>query len=185
MTGLGCLASNTDAVRAIYALKGRDDSKPLTLFVADAAAAENVTGPLEPRVRAWLKLAWPGAVTAVLPLAGGSASGGRWPAGRDGTVGMRVPAHPLPLALVRLAGGPLATTSANPAGTPPFRDVAEAAARWGSRVLGVPPETCASAESPRGGIASTVVDLTRWPPRVLRAGAVDAGLLAEWLRKAG
>jgi L-threonylcarbamoyladenylate synthase len=173
VTGLGCLARSAEAVRAIFALKGREDGKPLTLFVADAAAAEAVTGPLDPRVGALLRLAWPGALTAVLPLTG------QWPdgVGRAGTVGVRVPAHPVPRALVDLAGGPLATTSANVSGEAPWRDAAEAAARWGEAVLAVPGAS--------GAVPSTVVDLTAWPPRVLREGAVGADLLAKWIRAAG
>mgnify|MGYP001557796990 CR=1 FL=1 len=178
VTGLGCLANSADAVRAIFALKGRDQGRPLTLFVADAAAAEVVTGPLVPRVRALLRLAWPGSLTAVLPLAG-AGPGGPWPegVGREGTVGVRVPAHPVPRRLVELVGGPLATTSANISGEAPWPDAAEAVARWGEAVLAVP--------GPSGSVPSTVVDLTVWPPRVLRDGAVGADTLAAWIDAAG
>jgi len=178
VTGLGCLAASADGVRAVFALKGRPGENPLTLFVDGIESAAAVTGPVDSRARAMLRLVWPGAVTAVLPLAGS------WPegVGRAGTVGVRVPAHPVPRALVRLAGGPLATTSANASGEPPLADAAEAAARWGDRVVAVP-GAAGTAPPAACAIPSTVVDLTAWPPRVLREGAVSAAAIAELARE--
>jgi len=171
VTGLGCLASSAGGVRAVFALKGRPGENPLTLFVDGIGAAETVSGPFDARTRAMLGLVWPGAVAAVLALRGS------WPegVGRAGTVAIRMPAHPVPHALVRLAGGPLATTSANATGEPPFADAAEASARWGDRVVAVP--------GAAGSVPSTVVDLTAWPPRILREGAVSAALIRELARE--
>ena len=173
VSGIGCLANLAEAVRAVFALKARDAGQPLTLFIADPGQIEKITGPLDARVRSILRRGWPGALTAVLP------SAVAWPEGvwRAGTIGVRVPAHPVPRALVELAGSPLATTSANPSGEAPWRDAAEAAARWGDRVVAVPGES--------GAVPSTVVDLTAWPPRVLREGAVSPATLLEWVRDAG
>jgi L-threonylcarbamoyladenylate synthase len=90
------------------------------------------------------------------------------------TLGIRVPAHPVALALVRRAG-PLATTSANRSGRPPVRDAAGAAAVWPGRVVAV--------TGTSGGIPSTVADLTAWPPRVLREGRISAGRLRRLARR--
>ncbi len=160
VAGLGCKASLPEAVRAIFELKGRNSEKPLVLFVETLEAAEGVTGPLPARVKRLLSLCWPGALTAVLPLAVVLPGG----VGRAGTVGVRIPAHPVPRSLVRLLGGPLATTSANRSGEPPLRQAGEARAVLGEQVLAL--------EGMSGSYASTLADFTVWPPLVLRPGAL-------------
>jgi len=96
------LGAATDAgVERIYQLKGRAEDKPLVLMAADieALAGRVSVGPLALR---YMRRFWPGPLTLVLPA----------PAG---TVGVRVPDHPLALDLLR-AAGPLWTTSANRSG---------------------------------------------------------------------
>ncbi len=161
VAGLGCRADSPGAVAAIFALKGRDPGKPLVLFVQDLAAVERMTGALSGRIRALLESCWPGALTAVLPLAVGLPDG----VGRAGTVGIRIPAHPVPLSLARLLDVPLATTSANRSGEPPLRVAGDAVRIWGNRVLALDGES--------GSQPSTVADLTVWPPKILRPGALS------------
>lgn len=171
--GLACLAESVPGVKAIYALKGRDAEKPLILFVEDFAAVERLTGGLSARQRGLLARLWPGPFTAVLPLAGS------WPAGvgRDGAAGFRIPDHSGAGALVRAAGRPLATTSANRSGMPPLARAEDAAALWGAEVFIVP--GVATPAPP-----STVADLTCWPPRILRPGSCSAERLLELVRAA-
>ena len=159
VSGIGCLASSPAGVRKIFRIKGREWNKPLILFVTNIAEAERITGRLPERVKVLLGLCWPGSLTAILPL------GIRLPrgVGHAGTVGIRIPAHPVPRALVRLARGPLATTSANVSGDDPVRDSGRVRDVLGSRVFPVPGRC--------GRTPSTVADLTIWPPRVIRRGA--------------
>jgi len=171
--GMGCRADSAEAVEAVFALKGRDPDRPLILFVDSIEAAQGYTGELAPRVRSVLARCWPGALTAVLPLTAAVPPG----IGRAGTVGVRIPAHPVPSSLVSLLGVPLATTSANASGAAPFRNVAEAGDLWGDKVLAIAGES--------GSVPSTVADFTAWPPRVLRAGAVSEAALLEMARAAG
>ena len=112
---------------------------------------------------------WPGALTIVMPKHPDlPAALSPYP-----TVGVRMPAHPLALALLRLTG-PLAVTSANRSGQPPARTAAEVAAQLGNAVAVI-----LDAGPAPGGQPSTVVDCTATPPRILRAGPVSASALAQ------
>jgi L-threonylcarbamoyladenylate synthase len=111
--GLGADAGNPDAVLRIYETKGRPRFNPLIVHCADLAMAERfaVFSPLALRLAAF----WPGPLTLVLPRKPGARLSDIVTAGLD-TVGIRIPDHPLALALIRAAGVPLAAPSANPSG---------------------------------------------------------------------
>lgn len=166
VVGLGCLASSASGVEALFRLKGRDAGKPLILFVDSLDEAARLAGGLAPRVTRLLNHVWPGPLTAVLPLRGA------WPqgVGRDGTAGYRIPDHPIARALIRAAGGVLATTSANRSNEPPVARAEDAAGIFGNRVAVIP-------GSGGGSTPSTVADFMAWPPRVLRAGALSSDRL--------
>jgi L-threonylcarbamoyladenylate synthase len=111
--GLGADATNSDAVLSIYETKGRPRFNPLIVHCADLAMAEELVAfsPLARRLSQF----WPGPLTLVLPKKSDARLSDLVTAGLD-TVGVRVPAHPLAIALIRAAGTPLAGPSANPSG---------------------------------------------------------------------
>lgn len=111
--GLGADATNSDAVLKIYETKGRPRFNPLIVHVADLAMAEQLA-EFSPLAR---KLAefWPGPLTLVLPRKAEAGLSDIATAGL-GTVGLRIPAHPLAQELIRATGRPLAAPSANPSG---------------------------------------------------------------------
>lgn len=111
--GLGADATNSDAVLRIYETKGRPRFNPLIVHVADLGMAEQLVEftPLARRLSAF----WPGPLTLVLKRKSGAGLSDIVTAGLD-TVGIRIPAHPLALELIRAAGRPLAAPSANPSG---------------------------------------------------------------------
>ena len=111
--GLGADASNADAVLSIYETKGRPRFNPLIIHCADLAMAETlaVFSPLARRLAAL----WPGPLTLVLPARPGNGLADVATAGLD-TVAIRIPDHPLALALLQAVGRPLAAPSANPSG---------------------------------------------------------------------
>ena len=147
------LAATDAGVPRIYELKSRDVNKPLVLM---AAGAETLLGraAFSAEARSLVDRYWPGPLTLVLPGAAG------------GTIGVRVPDHPLALELLRLSG-PLWTTSANPSGQPEALTAAEVTVRLPG-VDGV----LDGGRAP-GGRASTVVDLTGSQPVILRQGAIE------------
>ena len=151
------LAARDAGVPRVYSLKGRDPEKPLVLM---AASAEELLGRVVvgPGALRLMRRFWPGPLTLVLPAVGG------------GTVGTRVPDHPVALALLA-AAGPLWTTSANRSGQAEAlsdREATEALPGLDAVLVGEAP----------GGLASTVVDLSGSRPVVLREGAVPASALS-------
>src|SRR5690606_31042048 len=102
--GLGADATNSDAVLKIYETKGRPRFNPLIVHVADLAMAERCVefSGLARRLAAF----WPGPLTLVLPLRPEAGLSDIVSAGLS-TVGVRVPDHPLALALIRAVGRPL------------------------------------------------------------------------------
>ncbi len=165
------LAAHPDfpaAIARVYAVKERPAEKALPLLVTGAAQAATVVrvSPLAERLMARF---WPGGLTLVLPTLAG-----------DGTLAVRMPDHPVPLALIAALGAPLATTSANRSGQPSCTTAADVLAQLpaGYAVL-------VDAGPSPGGQDSTVLDLTSDPARVLRAGAITTEALAAVVRIAG
>ena len=161
--GVAVDPTNPAAVRRLFALKGRGHHLPLAVLVASLEQAETLIR-LTPSQRLFIRPHWPGAFTAVLrwrrALAQGVGDHHR------GTLGVRMPDHRI-LADLLSRSGPLAVTSANRSGSPPALDADGARRALGDGVSVYLDGRC------HGGQASTVVDLTRSPPRILRPGPVD------------
>lgn len=181
---LGADASSGEAVARLRRWKQRDADAPVSLLVADAADAEAQGFELGEVARRLAGAFWPGPLTLVVPGAPGFAPG---VARRDGAVGLRCSSHPLAGTLARRVAregcGPITATSLNRSGAAPAATRAAAAACCGDgpdepRLLRVE-----GAEA-GGEAVSTVIDATCEPPRVLRWGGIDAGMLTpiagEW-----
>jgi L-threonylcarbamoyladenylate synthase len=161
------------AVARLYDAKGRSAEKAIPLLLADVDGLRQVASTVPPAAWALARRFWPGALSLVVP---------RSPyvpdvvTGGGDTVAVRVPDHPVPRALIRRLACPLAATSANRSGEPApvtAREAQVALADWVALVLDGGP--CP------GGLASTVLDLTASPPRVLRPGPLsEAHLRAVW-----
>lgn len=108
--GLGANALDADAVARIYKLKGRPATSPLIVHVASIEMAQSLVSEWPHEAEKLARRYWPGALTLVLPKV--AAIPEIVTAGLA-TVGVRVPDHPLALALIREAGVPLAAPSAN------------------------------------------------------------------------
>ncbi len=113
--GLGADAGNDRAVAAIFAAKGRPSFNPLIVHVADVGAAR-MLAEFSHEAEALAARFWPGALTLVLPRLADAELSLLVSAGLD-TVALRVPAHPMALALLRETGLPLAAPSANASGS--------------------------------------------------------------------
>lgn len=166
--GIVCDATNAAAVERIFSIKQRLPEKPVSLFVRDAAHAERYA-EMDEAVRLFLSRAWPGAVTALLPL---RKDAGLSPlVGRNNIVGLRAPDYRFLAALIAAAGVPLAQTSANISGEAPASvltdGVMHALCSGGAGAdIFIDGGACA-------GTPSTVVDCTRAPAVVVREGAVS------------
>lgn len=161
--GLGGSALSPAAIERIYALKGRPKYNPLIVHVADAVAAAQLAGGWPAVAQRLTDRFWPGPLTLVVPR--GAAVPALVSAGRP-TMALRVPAHPVALALLRTARLPLAAPSANRS-----ESVSPTTAAHVLRSLPAVPLILDGGPCPLG-IESTVVDLTTAPPRLLRSGAL-------------
>lgn len=151
-----------DAVTALAHLKGRDGSKPLAVLVADMDQAISLV-KFSDLALDLAEKHWPGGLTLVLRRI---ESVPDWIGDAQArTVGVRCPDHPLALELLE-AFGPLVVTSANKTGDVPALDADQAAAQLGGGVAHYIEGTSG------GGLPSTVVDLTKPAPFVLRPGPV-------------
>ncbi|MSP20123.1 MAG: threonylcarbamoyl-AMP synthase [Alphaproteobacteria bacterium] len=174
--GLGADASSDDAVEAIYRAKGRPPENPLILHVATLAEAE-ILAEFNDDARKLAAAFWPGAVTLVLKRRAGARISSLATAELD-TVALRIPDHPVALALLRAAGRPLAAPSANPSGR-----VSPTLAEHVASGLGQAVSMILDGGQCRVGIESTVVALDGDQPRILRPGGIAAGEIERVLGK--
>jgi L-threonylcarbamoyladenylate synthase len=173
--GLGANPCSVDAVEAIFRAKGRNADAPLPLIASDLRRLEAVIGPLSSVARRLAQAFWPGPLTLVVPLGRASLA----PAVTAGseTVAVRVPAHLVARAVADVAGGLVTSTSANRSGEPPAA-TADAVVRALGRSLALVLDGGATT----GEMASTIVDVTRDRPRLVRRGAVSFDRVLESLQ---
>lgn len=116
--GLGCDPYNRDAIKHLLALKDRPVAKGVILVAADISQVEFLLADLSDAQRGYLAQTWPGPNTWLIPHRGLVSP---WVSGEFDTVAVRVSAHPVVRDLCGAFGGPIVSTSANPAGAEPAR----------------------------------------------------------------
>ncbi len=163
--GLGANALDSEAVKHIYRVKGRPYASPLIVHVADQAMARALTLEWPEHAEELAARFWPGPLTLVLRKA--AAVPDLVTAGLD-SVGIRIPAHPVALALIRAAGVPIAAPSANL-----FTQISPTTAEHVLQGLREQVELILDGGQTEFGIESTVVSLMRMPPAVLRPGMIS------------
>ena len=162
--GLGADPFNATAVAKIRELKGREDNKPILLLLSDASEADRFIADRSRAFEELVRKFWPGPLTIVgVAVADLPEEITAW----TGTVGVRVPADSDVRELVRVCGGALTATSANPSGREPARTATEVIEYFGERVDLVIDGGEVTVTEP-----STVLDVTASPPRVVREGAI-------------
>lgn len=169
--GLGADAANDAAVARIFAAKGRPADHPLIVHIASADQLPQWARDIPEA--AWQLAArfWPGPLTLILTRARGVANAA---SGGLDTIGLRVPGHPVARALLQAFGGGIAAPSANRFGriSPTCAD--HVLSELDGRI-----EAVLDGGACVVGLESTILDLSRGRPQVLRPGAVTADMLAE------
>ena len=173
--GLAANAMNAQAVELLYERKGRPSVKPISLMVSGPEAIDCYCLGAPEQAKALARRFWPGPLTIVLKSKAEIPAIVR--AGGD-TIGLRCPDHPLTLALIEKAGVPLAAPSANLAGEEPARTAQEVLDYFDGKIEGV-----ADGGPCQLGVASTVLDLTKTEPKVLREGGIPGRELLAFLRE--
>jgi L-threonylcarbamoyladenylate synthase len=161
--GVGGLAFNAAAIDEIFQVKDRSTEKAIPILIGSIDQLPLVSGEINDLARRLAARFWPGPLTLVIP------SSPRLPANLSPsqTVGVRMPDHPLALALLQQAG-PLAATSANLSGGPNTLTAQEVFAQLNERI----PLILDGGRTP-GGQPSTVVDFTGVEPIILRPGPIS------------
>lgn len=171
--GLGADALNADAVKQIFVAKGRPLDNPIIVHVASAADLDPLAENVPEEARRLVDRFWPGPLTLILHRSGLVPDG---VTGGLDTVAVRMPRNSIALALIRALGRPVAAPSANlsgrPSGTTAGHVLQDFAGRIDMVLDGGPVPV---------GVESTVLDLSRRPPAILRPGAVTPEDLAPLL----
>ena len=168
--GVGVAATRPDRLAALFELKDRPLDRRIPMLVASLATAADAGWEPDERARGLSERFWPGALTIVLPRVDGE------------TQAFRAPDHPVALALIQ-AAGPIFATSANVSDEPDTLGADEVLIAFATRQDGLAAVVDGGAVP--GGRASTVVDLSTRPARMLRPGPVTLDQLRAIIEVAG
>jgi len=172
--GLGANALDGEAVARIFAAKGRPSFNPVIVHVPDAENAQKYV-TMDTRAKAVAAAFWPGPLTIILPRRDDCRVSELCSAGLP-TLAIRVPAHPVALALLKESGLPIAAPSANVSGQVSATTPQHVAEGLGDKVAMI-----LAAGPCEVGLESTVLDLSGDKPVVLRPGAITAEQIADVL----
>lgn len=164
--GLGASIAIPTAVEKVYRLKERPRNLALPVLLADISQVSELTEHVPPVAWQLINNFLPGALTFVLHSSASVSdvvtAGGR-------TIAIRIPAHQIPVALIRGLGAPIIGTSANLSGQPSPLTAAEVRSQFGDKIdMVIDGGRCS------GGRESTIVDLTGEIPVILREGAISS-----------
>jgi len=168
--GLGADAFNASAVERIYQVKNRPKHLQLPLLIANIEQLTVLADPITEIAQLLARRFWPGGLTLVLPktvsLPAHVAPGP--------TIAVRVPDHPVCMALVQRLGNPIIGTSANISGQPAALTAEEVGQQLGGKM-----DFIINGGKCPGGKESTVVDVTHGSPIILRQGIIPADKISQ------
>jgi L-threonylcarbamoyladenylate synthase len=171
--GLGADASHADAVKKVFAAKGRPHDHPLIVHVASATQLTDWARDIPSAAEALAQKFWPGPLTLILKRAPGVSD---LVTGGQDTVAVRVPSHPLAKALLRAFGGGVVGPSANR-----FGHVSATTAEHVRREFGNTVDVVLDGGACDVGIESTIIDCSGAKPAMLRPGWITAAQIESAL----
>lgn len=175
--GLGGDGYSDEAMAKIYLAKGRPSDNPLILHFYHPEQVKEVVEEIPPTAELLFRKLTPGPLTLILPSNGRASrlatAGGK-------TVAVRIPSHPVALALLEAVGRPLAAPSANRSGKPSPTKAEHVLIDLDGRIAGM-----IDGGETRIGLESTVLDLTTSPPLILRPGGITRETLEELIGEVG
>lgn len=166
--GVACAWERRERVAALFDLKRRPAERRIPVLVADLSQATGAGYRADERATRLSERWWPGPLTLVLPPSAGGES-----------QAFRLPGHPLAVALIR-ASGPLLATSANVSGEPEALDADDVLIAFATQQDAL--HAVIDGGRVPGGVASTVVDLSVVPARLLREGPVTREALTALIQ---
>ncbi len=167
--GLGVDPRNAGAIDRLFSIKGRSAGQPILLLMSDAAEVPEWAASVTQAAERLISRFWPGALTLVF-----DARADVLPALTAGTgrIGLRVPGNELTRSLLRYVGSALTGTSANRAGESAALTADEVAGELGDQV-----DLIVDGGPTAGGLPSTVVDVAKDLPRIIRQGVISEAVL--------
>nr|WP_084715785.1 L-threonylcarbamoyladenylate synthase [Vibrio galatheae] len=171
--GLAADASNPEAVKKIFAAKGRPADHPLIVHIGDVEQLSDWAKNIPQQAYTIADAFWPGPVTLLLDKADQAT-----PVVTGGldTIGIRMPAHDVFATLIKSSGMAVAAPSANP-----YKKLSPTSAQHVIKSLGGKIAAVLDGGDCAHGLESTIIDLTQKPFRILRSGPVTAAQLAATL----
>jgi L-threonylcarbamoyladenylate synthase len=163
--GLGADALKAEAVERVFEIKQRTADMPLLVLISRSAQLAELAERVPPIAQLLMERFWPGRLTLVLDAREHIPA--RLTAG-TGKIGIRLAAHPVARALAEAVAGPITGTSANLSGGSGCRQIAELDPRIARQV-----DLILDGGPLKGGVGSTVVDVTGEAPVVIREGEVS------------
>ena len=162
--GLAVDPRNRNAIERLFTVKGRAPKNAVAMICADLEQVEREFGLLSDLAKELSRLFWPGPLTMVIDGNNLMKNNG---ISLDGSVGVRVPSHPVARALAHAVGHPITATSANRSGERAPQAVTEA-----SKTILESVGLILDAGELIGGLPSTIVDVRTKPVRLVRVGAI-------------
>jgi L-threonylcarbamoyladenylate synthase len=162
--GLGADATNETAVKKIFAIKGRNFNKPISLIIGNPDHVFPLVKNIPETAEKLMSAFWPGALT--LLFAASDKISPRLTAG-SGKIGLRLSSHFMARRIATILQKPLTATSANLSGLTECTTASEVIRQMGKKI-----DAVLDGGPTTGGQPSTVIDVTRTPPLILREGAI-------------
>jgi len=173
--GLGADALNENAVERVFALKGRDPGKPISVLIGNRNMLSVLVQEIPPQALKLIHEFWPGPLTLVLPARKDIP---KPLISRSGGIGIRISSHPVATQIVQALGRPLTATSANPSGREPARSLAEARHYFQDRVTVYVDGGVLTSKN-----GSTVIEVTGRSIKIVREGEIPASDIERTLER--
>lgn len=171
--GLGADATNEQAIRRIFEIKGRDFANPISVIIGDPRdiypLVRNVTDTAQKLMAAF----WPGPLTIVFESADGVLP---LITANTGKIGIRLTSHEVARQIAAKTGKPLTATSANLSGAPECANASDVAAQLGDKI-----DAIIDLGNTPGTIGSTIIDVTCAPFAILREGAISRKTIEKYM----
>lgn len=164
--GLGADAFNVDAIDRVFSIKNRPHNKPLSVLVKNREALYSLVQYIPPYASIIMDRFWPGKITIVFKAKDGLPE--NLTAGTN-TIGIRIPEHTAACALVDALNNPITGTSANFSGHAGCSQISNLDPMIADEL-----DLILDAGPLKGGVGSTVIDVTGDAPAILREGAITA-----------